>query len=468
VRERAVAVIFSSIEFIYVFLPIVFGLFVLSRRVAGVGVALGLLTLASFVYYAYWKIDYLWILLGSIAANYLIARVVGPGRRWNTARMLAGVGANLGLLFWFKYAAFTSGVIADLGLIEQGLAARALPLGISFFTFQQIAYLVDRARGRAPRHSLLKHALFVSFFPQLIAGPIVHHSEMMPQLEQPRASWEGLSTGLFIFGIGLFKKVVIADSLAPLVEAGFADPGALATINAWAVVIAYTLQLYFDFSGYSDMAVGLGLMFGVRLPWNFLSPYKATSIGAFWRTWHVTLSNFLKDYVYIPLGGSHHGHWRTLVSLMVTMVLGGIWHGAGWTFLLWGVLHGVALSINYTWRLVGVKLPRVVGWALTFGVVVLGWVLFRASSIGDAWTMYAGMAGAGVRLFDGSQQELYRASAYGALGLVLVLACPSTAQLSGSFKPRPFKVLLGAAALAIAMVHILGRTTSPEFLYFDF
>jgi alginate O-acetyltransferase complex protein AlgI len=460
--------IFSSIEFVYVFLPIVFFLFVFSRRVAGVGVALGVLTVASFVYYAYWKLDYLWILLGSIVANYAIARALIPGRLWTMALMIGGVAANLGLLFWFKYASFASGVMSGIGLIDTTLAPKVLPLGISFFTFQQIAYLVDRARGQAPSHSLLKHALFVSFFPQLIAGPIVHHAEMMPQLEHPRASWEGVSTGLFIFGIGLFKKAVIADSIAPVVEQGFADPGSLATINAWAVVIAYTLQLYFDFSGYSDMAVGLGRLFGVRLPWNFLSPYKATSIATFWRTWHVTLSHFLKDYVYIPLGGSRHGYWRTILSLMITMVLGGIWHGAGWTFILWGTIHGVALSLNHTWRRVGIALPGALGWLLTFSIVVAGWVLFRAESLAGAWTMYSRMAGVDAPAFDITHQVLFQAAGYIVLGLALAFAFPNTSKLAERFRPTPIWLAFGGVVLAIAMAHILGRFEAPEFLYFDF
>jgi len=460
--------IFSSIEFIYLFLPATLALFHLGRRAAGLGTALGLLTLASIVFYGVWKPGYVPIFVGSILFNWAVSRGLGPGRRRSRIMVALGVAANLGLLFWFKYAAFVSEIAVEAGVIGEPLARRVLPLGISFFTFQQIAFLVDRHRGRAPASGLVRYALFVAFFPQLIAGPILHHAEVMPQLERPRVSWNWAARGLFVFTVGLAKKSVLADPLGEYASIGFGAPETLQCVNAWATVVAYTLQLYFDFSGYSDMAVGMGLMFGVQLPWNFLAPYRATSIAEFWRRWHITLSNFLRDYVYLPLGGSRGGLARTMLNLMVTFLLGGIWHGAGWTFVLWGLLHGVAVSANHAWRATGLRVPRVLGWAGMIVLVVGGWVLFRAASLEDARTVYRAMGGVGVRPMNVWDHGLYRAAPYLVAGLAVAGAAPSARSLSERFRPTLAWGVLGAALLAISMVFVLGQTEAPEFLYFDF
>jgi alginate O-acetyltransferase complex protein AlgI len=321
--------------------------------------------------------------------------------------MLAGVALNLTSIGIFKYAGFFANSVAQLSV---DLSYIVLPLGISFFTFQQIAYLVDAYRGEVRGDGFVNYALFVAFFPQLIAGPIVHHSEVLPQFarrETYRPNLDNLSLGISIFVIGLAKKVVLADGIAvystPVFAAaqGGADP---TLFEAWSGALAYTFQLYFDFSGYSDMAVGLGLMFNIRLPINFDSPYKAVNVVDFWRRWHITLSRFLRDYLYIPLGGSRRGPERRHVNLMLTMLLGGLWHGAGWTFVIWGGLHGVYLVINHLWH--GVRrrlghdlqqstwLGRVTARTVTFLAVVVAWVFFRAESFDAAGRVLAGMAGA--------------------------------------------------------------------------
>lgn len=295
--------------------------------------------------------------------------------------------ANLGLLGYFKYSDFLIENINYALDTNAPLLNLALPLAISFFTFQQIAYLVDSYRRETKEYDFLNYAIFVTFFPQLIAGPIVHHKEMMPQFANLRTkiiNYKNIALGLFIFSIGLFKKVVIADSFAVWANAGFDTATTLNLFEAWATSLSYTFQLYFDFSGYTDMAIGLALLFNIKIPINFNSPYKALNIQDFWRRWHITLSRFLKDYIYIPLGGNKQGSVRTYTNLMATFILGGIWHGAGWTFVFWGVLHGLALVVHRLWSQLGIKLWTWLAWLITFNFVNIAWVFFRAKEWGDA------------------------------------------------------------------------------------
>ena len=321
--------------------------------------------------------------------------------------LVAGIAANLGLLGYYKYANFFVDNLNALLGNNLILETIILPLAISFFTFQQIAYLVDAYRGETHEYSFLHYALFVTFFPQLIAGPIVHHHEMLPQFARStiyRLKAEHLAVGLTIFTLGLFKKVVLADGVAVYATPVFnaAEAGtALTFFEAWGGALAYTFQLYFDFSGYSDMAIGLARMFGIRLPLNFNSPYKATSIIDFWRRWHITLSRFLRDYLYIPLGGSRKGEARRLTNLLITMLLGGLWHGAGWTFVLWGGLHGCYLVVNNIWRkwrasrghLHSTPVGRFFAWLLTMLAVIVAWVPFRAEGMGAIQIMLSAMFG---------------------------------------------------------------------------
>jgi D-alanyl-lipoteichoic acid acyltransferase DltB (MBOAT superfamily) len=305
----------------------------------------------------------------------------------NKSLLTFGVISNIALLGYFKYTDF---LIENINLISDAHLPTldlALPLAISFFTFQQISYLVDSYRQETKEYDFLNYSLFVTFFPQLIAGPIVHHKEMMPQFAKVKnkvKSYKNISIGLFIFSMGLFKKVVIADKFSIWANTGFDVANTLNLFEAWATSLSYTFQLYFDFSGYTDMAIGLALLFNIKLPINFNSPYKATDIQDFWRRWHITLSRFLRDYIYIPLGGNRKGEFRTYTNLMATFILGGIWHGAGWTFVFWGFLHGLALVIHRAWSKVGFKLWTWLAWLITFNFINIAWVFFRAKEWDDA------------------------------------------------------------------------------------
>jgi alginate O-acetyltransferase complex protein AlgI len=396
--------LFPSNAFLLEFLPAMLAGFFLIKRFLGPRAAQAWLALASLVFYATAGASLLLPLALSIAINFLFGRMLSRrAARGQGTRVLlaAGVAADLGLLFYFKYMNFFAANLAALGLPVETTGI-ALPLGISFYTFTQIAFLVDAARGQAAEYGFLRYVLFVTFFPHLIAGPIIHHKEMMPQLAPETLSdrkFDDLPQAFLLFAIGLAKKVLLADSferLASPVFAAAAHHAAPDLIAAWGGMLAYTFQIYFDFSGYSDMALGLALMFGVRLPVNFLSPYKATSIIEFWRTWHMTLSRFLKDYLYIPLGGNRHGAVRRYANLLVVMTFGGLWHGAGWTFVLWGALHGVYLLINHAWRAVAgrsIPLSPAFSRAITFLAIALAWVLFRADSVDTARAVYAGLLG---------------------------------------------------------------------------
>ncbi|MBN8925518.1 MAG: acyltransferase [Rhodospirillales bacterium 69-11] len=393
--------LFHSQAFILGFLPVCLGGFFLLGRAAGRVWGLRWLVAASFVFYAWWRPPFVLLLGASIAANYLLGRhLLGLARsgRQRAARLwlAGGVAANLILLGWFKYADFL------LQTIAPGAPALHLflPLAISFFTFQQIMFLVDSARCDRQDTGPLPYAAFIAFFPHLIAGPIVRPKEIIPQLTSPglaRPDGDALSAGLMLFLLGLAKKLVLADTFGGFADRGFdaaAAGEALTFFEAWYAALAYALQIYFDFSGYSDMAIGLARMLNVRFPLNFDSPYQATSITDFWRRWHMTLSRFLRGYLYIPLGGNRAGERRRLVNLMLTMLLGGLWHGAAWTFVLWGGLHGAFLVIHAAWRRRGWCLPRLPAQALTLLAVTLAWVPFRADGMAATWAMLRGMAGA--------------------------------------------------------------------------
>ena len=397
--------LFNSYEFLLAFLPGMLLVFAVLRRIADLRWTLAALLAGSLFFYGEESWRFLILLLGSMLGNWLAGAWLMRTRDRMARRraLVLGVVFNLGILFCFKYAWFAAAVLHDATGLDVPLAPLMLPLGISFYTFQQIAYLVDAWRGETTEQNPLRYALFVSFFPQLIAGPIVHHKEMAGQLPelQMRPFASDLAVGLSIFVIGLAKKVLLADSFAlvasPIFDAAATgtSPGVLA---AWTGTGAYALQIYFDFSAYSDMAIGLGRMFGIILPINFASPYKAASIVDFWRRWHITLSRFLRDYLYIPLGGNRRGPWRQRLNLFLTMLLGGIWHGAGWTFVLWGAMHGAMLVIVHLWwTTLGQrrKLPHLLAHALTLLAVVLAWVPFRAADLPTTWCIYGGLVGLG-------------------------------------------------------------------------
>jgi D-alanyl-lipoteichoic acid acyltransferase DltB (MBOAT superfamily) len=349
-------------------------------------------------------------------------------------------------------------------------------LAISFFTFQQIAYLVDSYRQETNEYDFLNYALFVTFFPQLIAGPIVHHKEMMPQFASKWnlvKNYKNIALGIFIFSIGLFKKVFIADNLAIMATQGFDVATTLTMLEAWVTSLSYTMQLYFDFSGYTDMAIGGALLFNIKLPINFNSPYKAVSIQDFWRRWHITLSRFLKDYIYIPLGGNRKGEIRTYTNLMTTFILGGFWHGAGWTFIFWGFLHGLALVIHRIWNSLGFKLNNLLAWFITFNFINISWVFFRAKEWNDAikilksmfiyqpmdfTTFYAKYLLVNINGND-------RLFAIFIISFIIVLFYKNSNQLVQNFKPSLKTLLL---ITIISIISILDLYKVTEFLYFNF
>jgi len=391
----------------FIFLPVtVAGFYVIGNR-GHDRAAISWLVAASFFFYAWWNPVYLFLLFSSIIFNYSYGLLVGQRR--SKALLIIGVAINLGLLGYFKYANFFVANLNSWAGTDYYLKTILLPLAISFFTFQQISYLVDAYRGETRENNFLHYCLFVSFFPQLIAGPIVHHKEMLPQFSQNKIfnfSHKTLAIGLTLFLVGLCKKTILADGIAAYATPVFqaAAQGSDCTIaEAWMAAFSYTFQLYFDFSGYSDMAIGLAHMLGIRLPINFHSPLKATSIIDFWRRWHITLSRFLFEYVYILLGGNRKGTLRKHINLIITMFLGGLWHGAGWTFIVWGLLHGLYLLINNTWRrlriMLGHDLSKHTWWgtcaagALTFSAVVIGFVIFRAENLASASVILKSMAG---------------------------------------------------------------------------
>lgn len=466
--------IFSSYPFLLVFLPVVYGLFLLLRWQRMERSAPAVLLLASLYFYAAWNWQYLGLLIGSILFNYALGYRVAAhrGRFW----LVVAVAGNLLLLGYYKYAGFFFGFLP-----ESHEWHILLPLGISFFTFQQIAWQVDLHYKRlSSPGGLVQYGFFVSFFPQLIAGPIVHARAILPQIErgwmERPLAWE---LGLALLVVGLMKKVLLADPLAPAVDGLFNRAAHGEWLNASEVSLAglaYGLQLYFDFSGYADMALGLGLMFGVRLPVNFRSPYKSGSIVEFWRRWHITLSHFLRDYLYIPLGGSRAGRLRANANLMITMLLGGLWHGAGWQFILWGGLHGAMLVFNHSWlRWVPWRLPHALALALTLSFVMLAWIPFRAESLPVTMHMYAGLLDwrwawqfdATTLLREVLAMRIDKSLPWVSAALLgLALVGPGSRGLCLSLGSLGRGLLIGAGLLVV--LKVMAGEPDRAFLYFNF
>jgi alginate O-acetyltransferase complex protein AlgI len=477
--------LFNSYSFILLFLPVALAGYFLTGRFSHLASVIWL-ALASLVFYAVSNAAYVALLLASIAFNYLIGLLLISARLRPNLRfavLTAGVAGDLALLGYFKYGGFLA---ANLNTVfSTGFAVTVLlPVGISFYTFTQIAFLVDAYRGNVARYALPHYLLFVTYFPHLIAGPILHHKDMIPQFERAESNRPNphlILCGLMIFAIGLFKKTALADGIQPMVAVAF-GPVTPSFDQAWIGALAYTFQLYFDFSGYSDMAIGISLMFGIFLPLNFNSPYKAISIIDFWRRWHMTLSKFLRDYLYIPLGGNRRGRVLRYVNLMITMVLGGFWHGAAWTFAAWGALHGVYLCINHAWNNYGPRIPArfesvatLAAFVLTFVSVVVAWVFFRADSMTSALTVLSRMADPRhVVLGRGEIAEIGFLAIYAAI----VWFAPNTqavmgydhgsrtvGQALGAWPRRPAFLYASAALLACG---ILGIQQHSEFIYFRF
>jgi D-alanyl-lipoteichoic acid acyltransferase DltB (MBOAT superfamily) len=451
---------------------------------------------SSLFFYSWWNVAYLPIILASMTFNYAIGRSLNKtcnnkGKGFSKKSILIfGIVLNLSLLGYFKYADFFIENFNIAFSVNAEPLHLLLPLAISFFTFQQIAYLVDSYRQETKEYDFLNYALFVTFFPQLIAGPIVHHKEMMPQFAKTRnkvKNYRNIAMGLFIFSIGLFKKVIIADTFAVWATQGFDVATTLNLFEAWATSLSYTFQLYFDFSGYTDMAIGLALMFNIRLPVNFNSPYKATNIQDFWRRWHMTLSRFMRDYIYIPLGGNKKGSFRTYNNLMATFVIGGLWHGAGWTFVFWGFLHGAALAVQKLWSKLGFKLWTWFAWFITFNFVNITWVFFRAKEWEDAVKVLGSMFSLdNIMLPEKLASKLSFLGTYGvefgsvynsiggttllttfwlAIGFLIILFFKNSIQQLQNFKFNFKTILFSSVAISIAL---LSMNKVSEFLYFNF
>ena len=498
--------LFTSGEFLFVYLPVTLALFFLTARLAGNAAGAAWLVLASFVFYAYWLPIYTALLAASVVFNYLLGNFIvecpADRHRRRFALLCFAVAADLLLLGYFKYANFFLDTLTQLAARPLGTLNVILPIGISFFTFTQIAYLADVFAGKVRDRNPLHYALFVSYFPHLIAGPVLHHAEMMPQFARShiyRPRLENFVIGLAFLLMGLAKKVLLADSWALLADDLFDAPATAVvhTAEAWRGALAYTLQIYFDFSGYSDMAVGLSLLIGVRLPYNFNSPYQATSIIDFWRRWHMTLSRFLRDYLYLPLGGNRRGSVRRYLNLMITMLLGGLWHGAAWTFAIWGGLHGIYLVINHAWRFLRERLARrataeapaalgiagrALGSALTLFSVAVAWVFFRAPSGADALRILGSMFTAPAH-WPASAPDIPLASLVPlAAGFGVALVTKNSQQLiDGSFASAVRRIaasdwrvvvlaaFVGAEVTAIALLALMSASRSTtEFIYFNF
>ncbi len=496
--------LFTSGTFLFLYLPITLAMFFVVARIAGHNTAAFWLGLASLFFYGYWMPIYVGLLIASVFANYFMGSlmIVPPQSAFISRRatLIIAITINLTVLAYFKYANFFIETINGVSGGQLSLLHVVLPLGISFFTFTQIAYLADIYAGKVIEKNPIHYLLFVTYFPHLIAGPVLHHAEMMPQFRRPeiyKPRIESFSIGLAFLIFGLAKKVLIADSVAPFANELFdnANGNAIGMGHAWTGVLAYTFQLYFDFSGYSDMAIGLSLLIGVQLPYNFNSPYKARSIIDFWHRWHMTLSRFLRDYLYFALGGNRKGRLRRHVNLMITMLLGGLWHGASWTFVVWGGLHGLFLIINHGWRFLtarfwvdragarksaGAVILQLCSMCLTLCCVVIAWVFFRAKTISGALqiisSLFAQPAGARMSAIDWHLIPWFLS-----LSALLLLAPNSQQILDGGIRARLprvrahpwsgelFAFVVGVEVIAIVMLALISsRRELTEFIYFNF
>ena len=455
--------LFQSQFYVLVFLPVAAALYysVASWTVGRQWLLIGV----SLVFYGWWDVRFVALPVAQIAATWLLALV--HERTHSRVPLIIGVAVNLLSLGTFKYLDFLLASIEAATGIALPRAHIILPIGISFFSFQLISYLVDRMRGHAPIYPFRSFALFVLLYPHLIAGPIVRHNELVPQFDaDPRRDglWTRIGIGLVIFTTGFAKKVLLADQLATLTDPLFSQAAtrALDFGEAWTAALAFSFQLFLDFSAYTEMAIGSALIFGLILPENFRRPYLAANIRDFWGRWHISLSNFLRDYLYIPLGGNRHGPVVYVFATMTTMGLCGLWHGAGWTFVFWGLWHGLGLVVCRGWQLLKRPLPGFAGWALTMLFVLIGWIIFRATNFGTAASILMSLGGAGG--LSGAVQKV-------PLLIAAALACaliPSAHEMMNRlFTPRPV-FAFGAAALAVYCVLEVGRGPPLNFIYFQF
>jgi len=480
--------LFNSYLFLLLFLPLCLFLYFFCTHRGWYKPALAVIIGMSFWFYACDHVQYLLILIFSITFNWFCARFMQKEDiRFRKILLAAGVIVNISIIFYFKYFNFFIDNINQFIGSNLHIEKILLPLGISFYTFQQVSFLVDAYRGETKDYTFLEYAAFVSFFPQLVAGPIVLHDEIIPQFRDQRKrqfDYEGLACGLYVFAVGLFKKVILADTFGKAVSWGYGHWNELTALELIIVMLSYTFQIYFDFSGYSEMAIGIGRMFNIELPLNFDSPYQANSIVEFWDRWHLTLTRFLRKYVYFPLGGSRKGAMRTYVNIMIVFLASGIWHGANWTFIIWGIIHGIANVLNRIFRKTWEKFHPAFQWMATFLFINVTWLIFRAESVGQAvdavkrmirldsftvnieliWSFqlqelnYLKFLGPVVNMVSG-----FWMWAFLLIGLFLCLNCKSAAKVK--FVPGIGKMVLTAAALFWCIISFSGIST---FLYFNF
>lgn len=466
--------LFNSYEFIFLFLPISFFIYFYLLHSRLILAAKAFLVFSSLFFYSWWNILYLPLILSSMLFNYTLGNILSSTLKKiqfsKKSILFFGVSMNIALLAYFKYSDFLIANFNQIAETSIPLLDIVLPLAISFFTFQQIAYLVDSYKGQTQEYDFLNYALFVTFFPQLIAGPIVHHKEMMPQFENKFnliKNYKNISLGIFLFSIGLFKKVVIADQFSLWATSGFNVAGSLNAAQAWLTSLSYTFQLYFDFSGYTDMAIGIALLFNIKLPKNFNSPYKSINIQEFWRRWHITLSKFLRDYIYIPLGGNRQGEQRVYFNLLVTFLIGGIWHGAGWNFIFWGLLHGGALVVHRIYSKFDYRMPKIVAWLLTFNFINIAWIFFRAKDLNDAFAIIQSMFSP-LSCLNALHLEQINANSGIFIWLAaafIIIFLKNSSEIAHKFRPNLFYFFF----TLLLFITAYGKLNEiSEFLYFNF
>ncbi|WP_456273209.1 MBOAT family O-acyltransferase [Bacillus sp. AK031] len=485
--------LFNSFVFIFLFLPIVFTGYYLLNHFKQYKASLLWLVAGSLFFYGYFEPRYLILITTSIAVNFSIGHLMNRTDRigWKKVQLTIGILFNVSLLGYYKYADFFLSNANSIFGTDYVLLHLILPLGLSFITFQKIAYLVDTYRGETRNYNLPTFALFATFFPQLIAGPIVHHKEVIPQFENEknkRIIWDNISMGVFIFIIGLAKKVAIADTVALWANDGFSNYQNLTFIESWVTSLAYTIQLYFDFSGYCDMAIGLGLLFNIRLPINFNSPYKSRNIQDFWKRWHMTLGRFMTQYIYIPLGGNRRGKILTYVNVFIIFFISGFWHGAGWTFIVWGIMHGVASIIVRMWGNTKITLPYWVSWFITFQFVNVAWVYFRATSIEQANVIIGKMFSPNWSEFSTFFTHPIRNFAYSStfelpfftinnpkvvvFSLIVLLlfafSVKNSVEWIENFKPKWSYIVASQVLLLLVLTSVFLMQKNNVFLYFNF
>jgi D-alanyl-lipoteichoic acid acyltransferase DltB (MBOAT superfamily) len=471
--------LFNSYPFVFGFMPVVLAVFYLLSTRGRAGAAAKFIIAASLFFYGWWNWRYLALFGFSVAFNFSWAQLLGPvpglsgeGPITRARRRLLrfGIAVNIALLGYFKYRNFfilSAGAIAGTAFHPSPLI---LPLAVSFFTFEQITYLTSAFRGEPGTDDFLSYCMFITFFPHLIAGPIVRYADIFPQFNRStpmRLRADNLSDGLMVFAMGLFKKVLIADTFRTMVGPVFDSATSIAFADGWGAAIAFALQIYFDFSGYSDMAIGLARIFGVRFPENFDSPYQARNIIEFWRRWHITLSFFLRDYLYIPLGGNRRGELRRYVNLAITMILGGLWHGANWTFVVWGALHATFLCANHLWVAGKRTMPASIAWPLTFFLTTIAWVFFRAPDFARAAIMIRAMTGLGGFAFMSQTWSVgWHDFRLIAGGLAIVLFLPNRQTILSRDWKNDF--LYAAAFALMAASSLIQMSNPPAFIYFQF